>query len=118
MGLIHSRIFSRRKLVTFSRLWDEFSQEEYRIVAREENMGSEDQDITVHSKKRRRDYHHPKGKHSHQKDNLEDITEIYLNSNVLLVMRKSTMPEIVLEIKVALTRRREIREDIMLMLQR
>ena len=32
-------------------------------------MGSEDQALTVHSKKRRRDYHHPKGKHSHQKDN-------------------------------------------------
>ena len=32
-------------------------------------MGSEDQALTVHSKKIRRDYHHPKGKHSHQKDN-------------------------------------------------
>ena len=32
-------------------------------------MGSEDQDLTVHSKKIRMDYHHPKGKHSHQKDN-------------------------------------------------
>ena len=29
-------------------------------------MGSEDQDLTVHSKKIRRDYHHPKGKHFHQ----------------------------------------------------
>ena len=32
-------------------------------------MGNEDQDLTVHTKKIRRDYHHPKGKHSHQKDN-------------------------------------------------
>ena len=32
-------------------------------------MGSEDQALTVHSKKIRRDYHHPKGKHSHQKEN-------------------------------------------------
>ena len=32
-------------------------------------MGSEDQALIVHSKKIRRDYHHPKGKHSHQKDN-------------------------------------------------
>ena len=62
-------ICARRKLVTFSRLWQEFSQEEARIVAQEENMGSEDQALTVHSKKRRRDCHHPKGKHSHQKDN-------------------------------------------------
>ena len=32
-------------------------------------MGSEDQSLTLHSKKTRRDYHHHKGKHSHQKDN-------------------------------------------------
>ena len=32
-------------------------------------MVSEDKDITVHSNKRGRNYHHPKGKHSHQKDN-------------------------------------------------
>ena len=32
-------------------------------------MGSEDQALTVHSKKSRRDFHHPKGKHFHQKDN-------------------------------------------------
>ena len=31
-------------------------------------MGSEDQALTIHSKKIRRDYHHPKGKHSHQKN--------------------------------------------------
>ena len=32
-------------------------------------MGSEFQALTVHSKKSMRDYHHPKGKHSHQKNN-------------------------------------------------
>ena len=32
-------------------------------------MGSEDQALTVHSNKIRRDFHHPKGKHFHQKDN-------------------------------------------------
>ena len=32
-------------------------------------MGSEDQALTVHSKKIRRDYYQSKGKHSHQKDN-------------------------------------------------
>ena len=31
-------------------------------------MGNEDKALTVHTKKIRRDYHHPKGKHSHQKD--------------------------------------------------
>ena len=57
-------ICARKKLVTFSRLWEECSQEEAQIVAREENMGSEDQALTVHSNKSRRDYHHSKGKHS------------------------------------------------------
>ena len=56
-------ICARKKLVNFSRLWEECSQEEAQIVAREENMGSEDQALTVHSKKIRTDYH--KGKHSH-----------------------------------------------------
>ena len=32
-------------------------------------MGNEDQALTVHSKKSRRDNHHHQGKHSHQKDN-------------------------------------------------
>ena len=32
-------------------------------------MGNEDQALIVHTKKMRRDYHHPKGKHSHQKEN-------------------------------------------------
>ena len=50
-------------------MWEEFSQEEARIAAREENMGSEDQDLTVHSNKGRRENHHHQGKHSHQKNN-------------------------------------------------
>ena len=32
-------------------------------------MGSEYKSLTVHSKKIKRDYHHPKGKHSNQNDN-------------------------------------------------
>ena len=48
----------------------------------------------------------------------ENQTEIYLNSDVLLVMRKDIIPKIVLETKMALTRRRETREYIMLMLQK
>ena len=32
-------------------------------------MGNEDQADIVHTKKSRRDYNHPKGKHSHYKDN-------------------------------------------------
>ena len=39
------------------------------IVAQEEKMENEDQALIAHTKKIRRDYHHPKGKHSHQKGN-------------------------------------------------
>ena len=59
-------ICARKKLVKFSRPWEEFTQEE----AREEKMGSEDQALTVHSKKGRRENNHHQGKHSHQKNNL------------------------------------------------
>ena len=58
-------ICARKKLIKFSRLWEECSQEEARIVAREEKMENEDQALTVHSKKSRRDNHHHQGKHSH-----------------------------------------------------
>ena len=61
-------ICARNKLVNFSRLWEECSQEDAQIVAREEKMGSEDQALTVHSKKGRRESHHHQGKHSHQKN--------------------------------------------------
>ena len=44
-------ICARRKLITFSRLWEECSQEEARIIAREEKMGNEDQSLLVHTKK-------------------------------------------------------------------
>ena len=60
-------ICANKKLLKFSRLWEEWSQEESRIAAWEENMGSEDQTLTVQSNKNRRDHHHhhhSKGKHS------------------------------------------------------
>ena len=62
-------ICARKKLVKFSRLWEECSQEEARIAAQEEKMGSEYQALTVHSKKGRRENHHHQGKHSRQKNN-------------------------------------------------
>ena len=43
-------ICARKKLVKFSRPWEEFSQEEAQIVAREEKMGNEDQALTIHTK--------------------------------------------------------------------
>ena len=80
-------------------------------------MGNEYQALIVHTKKIRRDYHHPKGNHSHQKDTLEYLTEIYLNTDALHVMIKDTLLDIVLEIRVTLTRRRT-KEDIILTLRR
>ena len=57
-------IYARKKLVKFSRLWEECSQEEAWIADREENMGSEDQALTVHSKSTKRRSYHSRGKHS------------------------------------------------------
>ena len=72
-GLSRSRdsfiqgICARRKLVTFSRLWEECSQEEARLVAREEKVGNEDQDLTTHTKNNKKERsHHKKEKHHHQ----------------------------------------------------
>src|SRR5713226_6448094 len=47
-------ICARKKLVKFNKLWEECSQEEAWIAAREEKMGSEDQALTVHSKSTKR----------------------------------------------------------------
>ena len=66
-------ICARKKLVKFSRLWEECSQEEARIAAREEKMGSEYQALTAHSKKNRRSYYHSKGKISHSRKDLNTI---------------------------------------------
>ena len=44
-------ICARNKLVKFSRLWEECSQEEAQIAAQEEKMGSEDQYLAIQSKK-------------------------------------------------------------------
>ena len=60
-------VYARKKLVKFSRLWEECSQEEARIVAREEKMGSEDQALTVQSTKSRSSHH--RSKYSHQRNN-------------------------------------------------
>ena len=39
---------ARRKLITFNRLWEECTQEEARLITREEKMGAtEDQALTV-----------------------------------------------------------------------
>ena len=53
-----------------------------------------------------------------RKITLEDLREIYLMSYAIHVMRRNTSPEIVLEIKEDLIRRRTKKEYIMLTLHR
>ena len=70
-------ICARKKLVKFSKLWEECSQEEARIVAREEKMGGEYQALTAHSKKIRRIPHYSKGKDSHLREtSRRDISKL------------------------------------------
>ena len=44
-------ICSRRKLTKFSRLWEDCTQEEARLEAREEKLGQEDQALTVQTRR-------------------------------------------------------------------
>ena len=69
-------ICARKKLVKFSRLWEEFSQEEAWIEAQEEKMGSEDQALTVHSKSTRKKFHRSRGKHSHKDNTRRDMSRV------------------------------------------
>jgi len=89
--------FTRRKLITFSRLWEECSQEEAQIVAQEEKMGNEDQALIEPTKKIRRDHSHPRKVRIHTEIRKITLEEIYLVSDAIHVMRKDTSPEIVPE---------------------
>ena len=56
-------ICARRRLTKFSRIWEEFTQEEAQLITREENMGEDDnQVITSHAKKGNTE----KEEHSHK----------------------------------------------------
>ena len=69
-------ICARKKLVKFNRLWEECSQEEARIAAREEKMGSEDQALIVHSKKTKISSHHSRGKNFYKNNSRKDMSRI------------------------------------------
>ena len=48
MRFIHSRNVHQKELITFSRLWEEHTQEEAQLIIRENNMGAtEDQALTI-----------------------------------------------------------------------
>ena len=47
MGFIHARNVCQKEVITFSRLWEEHTQEEARLLIREKKMG-------------RSNYHYPK----------------------------------------------------------
>ena len=54
-------ICSRKKLIIFSRLWEECAKEEGHLITREENMGTnDDQSLTTHTRinHNKREYHH------------------------------------------------------------
>ena len=92
-------ICARKKLVKFSRLWEECSQEEARIAAREEKIklsqyNPRNPDLAI-----------TKVSTLITEINLE-ILDIGLSSFAIHVMKKDTLLEIVLRTKVSLTRRR------------
>ena len=48
MGFIHSRNVCQKEVITFSRLWEECTQEKSRLIIREENMGTtKDQALSI-----------------------------------------------------------------------
>ena len=77
-------------------------------------MGSEDQALTIHSKKSRRDYHHSKGKNFNSRKYNKDISKY----RCFTCDERGHFARDVPRIIISLTRRKETREDIMLMLQR
>ena len=79
-------------------------------------MGSEDQALTIQSKKSRTDHH--KGKHSRQKKNTRKSNKYLSYISSIHVMKEDTLQEIVLEKKIDLTIGMETIKDIMLMLQK
>ena len=64
-------ICATRNPISFSRLWEEYTQEEAMVITREENMGAtKDQSLTTHTRinyinkenhhHRKREFHHYK----------------------------------------------------------
>ena len=64
-------ICTKRKLISFNRLWEECTQEKALRITREEKVGStEDQALIVHTRRNNRkkeDHHHKRRKDHHHK---------------------------------------------------
>ena len=69
MGFFHPRNLCKKEVGQVQYIVGRMSQQEAQIESQEENMGSEYQALNVHSKKGRRENHHHRDKHSHQKNN-------------------------------------------------
>jgi hypothetical protein len=68
--LFIQEICSRRKLTKFNRLWEDCTQEETRLAAKEEKLGNDDQALAIHAGKgkSRKENHPPKKFQKSQKD--------------------------------------------------
>ena len=69
-------ICARRMLLSFRRLWGEWTQEEARLITREEKMGeTEDQALTAHTRKnyKKKENHH----HNNKKDKKQNKFKKY-----------------------------------------
>jgi hypothetical protein len=102
-------ICSRRKLTKFSRLWEDCTQEEARMVAREEKLGDDDQALAAHTKKGKSKAHSPGGSKSFKR-----VKEIIQISNSMVVKRWDILKEIVPITRKNRSKKESIK-DIMLM---
>jgi hypothetical protein len=77
----------RRKLTKFSRLWEDCTQEEARLAAREEKLGDDDQALATHARKgkRRKEDHPPK---KFQKSQKSQKTQKYYSSYKCFICQK------------------------------
>ena len=70
MGFIHVKNVFQKEVITFSRLWEEHTQDEAQPIIREENMGAtKDQALTVHTRKnyKKKEKKEKKENHHHNK---------------------------------------------------
>jgi len=75
-------IYSKRKITKFKRLWEYCTQEEYRLVAREENLGDDDQALATNIRKR--------GSSSQE---ISKVTKVSKDSKILFKLQMIHLPK-------------------------